>query len=154
MEEKTIRIRTINNYLGEIKINKEGEIIEKDGKILSAKYPDDDTIEVKLYMKEPFRSGNHESCVTPMEQELGAYNALKKSYKKGNYYDCGVLIANYFGHIDYGKEFGYSKTHEEICLILYETLLASLMEGHKNSFIDFVDDMVGKIEYSLNKERK
>ena len=99
----------------------------------------------------PFESKNHESCVTPLEQELGAYKALKKSFLEGNYNNCSVLINYYFGHIDYWKEFGYNKTHGEICLILYTNLLFSLESG-KDSFINFVDRMIGKIEWNLKHQ--
>lgn len=99
----------------------------------------------------PFASQNHESCVTPLEQELGAYKALKKSFLEGHYNNCSVLINYYFGHIDYWKEFGYNKTHGEICLILYTNLLFSLESG-KDSFINFVDSMIGKIEWNLEHQ--
>ena len=100
----------------------------------------------------PFESLNHESCVSPLEQELGAYKALKKAFLDKNYNDCCTLIKYYFGHIDYDREFGYYKTHGEICLILFTNLLWSI-QSEADSFIKFVDQMIGKIEWNLeNKE--
>lgn len=105
-------------------------------------------VRVSLNQDTTFKSLNHESCVSPLEQELGAYNALKKSYLNGNYNDCATLINYYFGHIDYSVEFGYNKSHGEICLILYTNLLYSI-QHESNHFIDFVDRMIGKIEWNL-----
>ena len=112
---------------------------------------EDNIIRVSLEDSTAFESLNHESCVTPLEQELGAYKALKKSFLRGTYRDCSTLIRYYFGHISYGAEFGYCKTHDEICLILYETLLYSIETG-KSSFIDFVDRMIAKIEWNLEHQ--
>ena len=79
----------------------------------------DENIRVQLEKElSPFMSLNYESCVNPLEQELASYEALKKHFLDKNYYDCGILIKYYFGHIDYGVEFGYFKSHAEICLIL------------------------------------
>ena len=96
----------------------------------------------------PFESLNHASCVSPLEQELSAYEALKESYLKGQYNNCCTLIKYYFGHIDYAKEFGYCKTHGEIGFILFTNLLYSIESG-KDSFINFVDSMIGKINWNL-----
>lgn len=105
-------------------------------------------IRIGLNQDTTFKSLNHESCVSPLEQELSAYKALKKSYLNGDYNNCSTLINYYFGHIDYGIEFGYNKTHGEICLILYNNLLYSI-QHESNHFIDFVDRMIGKIEWNL-----
>ena len=100
----------------------------------------------------PFESLNHASCVSPLEQELSAYKALKESYLEGAYNNCCTLIKYYFGHIDYAKEFGYCKTHGEIGFILFTNLLYSIESG-KDSFINFIDSMINKIEWNLeNKE--
>lgn len=99
----------------------------------------------------PFESLNHASCVFPLEQELSAYKALKESYLEGAYNNCCTLIKYYFGHIDYAKEFGYCKTHGEIGFILFTNLLYSIESG-KDSFINFVDSMINKIEWNLEKK--
>lgn len=96
----------------------------------------------------PFESLNYASCVSPLEQELSAYEALKESYLKGQYNNCCTLIKYYFGHINYAKEFGYHKTHGEIGFILFTNLLYSIESG-KDSFINFVDSMIGKINWNL-----
>ena len=105
-------------------------------------------IRIGLNQDTTFKSLNHESCVSPLEQELSAYKALKKSYLNGDYNNCSTLINYYFGHIDYGIEFGYNKSHGEICLILYNNLLYSIQHD-SNHFIDFIDRMIGKIEWNL-----
>lgn len=96
----------------------------------------------------PFESLNHASCASPLEQELSSYKALKESFLKGQYNNCCTLIKYYFGHIDYAKEFGYCKTHGEIGFILFTNLLYSIETG-KDSFIDFVDSMISKINWNL-----
>lgn len=96
----------------------------------------------------PFESLNHASCVSPLEQELSAYKALKESYLEGAYNNCCTLIKYYFGHIDYAKEFGYCKTHGEIGFILFTNLLYSIESG-KDSFINFIDSMISKINWNL-----
>lgn len=105
-------------------------------------------VNIRVNSSSAFNTMNHKSCVTPIEQELDAYQALKKSYEQKNYYDCSVLINNYFGHIDYTLVLNLDKTHDEICLILYECLLSSL-QNDNSRFIDFVDLMIGKIEWNL-----
>ena len=145
-----------HNRIGSLKIDESRNLITADvcGKIdIDDNDFDDiyDTNDRKLQIAletSPFDSLNHASCVSPLEQELSAYKELKKSFLEGRYNNCSVLINYYFGHIDYGREFSYYKTHGEICLILYTNLLFSLESG-KDSFINFVNDMIGKIEWNL-----
>lgn len=135
------------------------KVIDKKGNISIADVEYDDIFDtneekVRIQIEESsaFSSNNHESCKIPLEQELGAYLALKEYYLKGEYYYCSVIINNYLGHVDYGKEFGYNKTHDEICLILYQTLLTSLeKDSDKNSFLSFVNHRIGDIRYNLKR---
>lgn len=150
---KERRVGSINVYefdgeTNDMLINEvRGDICVEDDGFDDIYHTNDRKLEITLETS-PFGSQNHASCVSPIEQELSAYKALKKSFLEGHYNNCSVLINYYFGHIDYCKEFGYNKTHGEICLILYTNLLFSLESG-KNSFIDFIDSMIGKIEWNL-----
>lgn len=94
-------------------------------------------------------------------KELNSYSVALKWYNRKNYHDCYIIIENYFGHIDYGKEFGYFKTHEDICQILLRNLTFSISkDGNKDSFTDFCQSMMRKIiwnlenyhNYKVNKE--
>lgn len=118
---------------------------------LDDKYLDEEK-EITIVVEDsPFESLNHASCVSPLEQELDAYKYLKKYYLEGKYNDCCTLIKYYFGHVDYAKEFGYCKTHGEIGFILFTNLLYSIETG-KDSFISFVDSMIGKINWNLEHQ--
>lgn len=158
-----------NNFghqLGAVHVVENGphgiEVINSCGDLSIADYDFDDIfdtndkkirIQLDRTPSTAFRSGNHESCVSPLEQELGAYKALLKSFQRKDYYDCAVLIINYFGHIDYGCEFGYFKTHDEICNILFTTLLTQLSEDYDSkAFENFVHSMINKCEYNLEKK--
>ena len=88
--------------------------------------------------------------VKKLMQELKSYERLLESFNEEDYYNCSVLIYNYFGHINYANEFGYCKTHEEICYILNTNLCAQLTEGHKDSFTSFVERQIMKIKWNLN----
>ena len=108
-------------------------------------------VKIQIEKESTFESLNHESCVIPLKQELGAYEALKKSFLNKRYHDCYTLIHYYFGHINYATEFGYNKTHGEICCILFSNLLYSIETGNDN-FINFVDRMIGKIKWNLDNQ--
>lgn len=90
--------------------------------------------------------------VKNLMQELKSYEALLKSFRVGDYYNCHILIFNYFGHIDYGNEFGYFKSHEEICYILSQNLCAQLTEGHSDSFTNFIERQIAKIKWNLKND--
>ena len=112
----------IENLKGRIIGNYDTEKNEINGNIkVNEIFDDDEQIGINITIEESsaFNTMNHKSCVTPIEQELDAYKTLRKSFERKDYYDCSVLINNYFGHIDYGVEFGYSMTHDELCVILY-----------------------------------
>lgn len=86
-------------------------------------------------------------------KELNSYSVALKWFHRENYNDCYIIIENYFGHIDYGKEFGYFKTHEEICQILLRNLTYSLSKnGNPESFEDFCNRMMQKIIWNLKHE--
>ena len=111
----------------------------------------------KIYIKDckTFSTLNHDNVGhVPKEcrqlvKEYNSYKALLKYYHEKDYYDCHIMIANYFGHISYGKEFGYFKSHDEIVLILFELLLSSLTEGHDiEGFEKFVIRMMNKIKWN------
>ena len=119
----------------------------------------DEKIRVMLNESQTFSSMNYinvsevpDNC-KDLVLELSAYNQLLEHYENRYLYDCYILIANYFGHIDYGVEFGYWKSHDEICLILFQNLLASLdVHNEKpNPFLDFVNRMRNKIGWSLQQ---
>lgn len=99
----------------------------------------------------PFRSANyigfhHENDnVKGLVQELASYRRLLESYDEGDYYNCSVLIENYFGHVDYWKEFGYNKTHAEIVSILHTNLLSEISGNTANSFTSFCERQINKI---------
>lgn len=147
----------IENYyggtLGSIEVD--GEIENVKGNISLAdieEVENQDIVRIQLEDElTPFQSLNHESCVSPMEQELGAYKALKKYYLDKNYNDCSIIIKYYLGHVNYGLEFGYGKSHGEICLILYHNLLYSIQEDN-DDFIKFVDNMIHKIEWKIENK--
>lgn len=121
-------------------------------------YIDDELEKLKRELS-PFRSRNHigfyheKDDVVNLVQELASYKAVLKSYNKGDYRDCGVLIENYFGHIDYWYHFGYNKTHAEIVSILYSNLLSQITgekiegyyEGDSSFFTDFCYRQIIKI---------
>lgn len=114
-----------------------------------------DRLEGKL---NPFRNANyigfyHENDnVKGLVQELASYRRLLESYDEGDYYNCGVLIENYFGHIDYWEEFGYNKTHAEIVSILHINLLSEISGNTANSFTSFCEREINKIIYTLKED--
>ena len=116
------------------------------------RYPDEyeREIEIELRKSTAFSSQNLITATgdkKKLEQELATYKAIKKAYEEKDYRECNTLIAYYLGHIDYGEAFGYYKTHDEICLILYTNLLYSLTDyATKDTFIDFVDRMITKFK--------
>lgn len=123
-----------------------------------------DSIRLQIKQKDCFSTRNHsnvgdipEEC-KPLIKELNSYLYLKRYYIKKQYDDCFVMIQNYFGHINYGAEFGYFKTHDEICQILLKLLLYSLSDYGYNdtskdeAFIDFCNRMMGKIMWNLQYE--
>lgn len=116
-------------------------------------------LRVWLEKSTAFKTNNHENVAhVPDEcrqlvKEYNSYKALLKYFKEEKYYDCYIMIAYYFGHIDYWNEFGYLKTHDEICCILFESLLSSLDPQHdSNRFEDFVTRMMNKIKWNLKHE--
>lgn len=112
---------------------------------------EDNIVYIKLKNNLAFKSFNYESCLNPLEQELASYKTLKKHYLNKEYRDCSTLIRYYFGHIHYGIEFSYNKTHDEICFILYENLLYSIETG-KDNFINFIDRMIAKIQWNIDNQ--
>lgn len=168
-EEKTIgAIRaTENNMNGEV------EVIECEGDISIADIDFDDIfdtneekIRIQMDLEYPtinksigvHRTGNvvgfyHKNDhVKGLMQELKSYEHLLNSFNKEDYYNCSVLIYNYFGHIDYAYEFGYVKTHDEICYILNTNLCAQLTNGHKTPFTNFVERQIAKIKWNLEND--
>ena len=127
------------------------KVIECNFEYLNDKYVDEEKEITIVVDDSPFESLNHASCVSPLEQELDAYEYLKKYYLEGKYNDCCTLIKYYFGHVDYAKEFGYCKSHGEIGFILFTNLLYSIETGG-SSFIDFVDGMIRKINWNLENK--
>lgn len=119
----------------------------------------DDMMDIRLDKSTAFESLNYINVSEVPDEckdlvlELSAYNKLLEHYQDRYLYDCYILIANYFGHIDYGQEFGYFKTHDEICLILFQNLLASFDRHNEkpNPFLDFVNRMRNKISFSLQQ---
>lgn len=85
-------------------------------------------------------------------KELNSYCALLKHYYDNNYRDVWVLIQNYFGHIDYGEEFGYFKTHDEICDILLYNFFISHEKEFETHFEDFCNRQITKIKYNLKEK--
>ena len=154
--------------LGALKINRTPEM-NIDYETKNVEYVDesfdnifgsnDDMISIRVNESQTFSSMNYinvsevpDNC-KDLVLELSAYNQLLEHYENRYLYDCYILIANYFGHIDYAKEFGYNKTHDEICLILFQNLLASF-DAHNekpNPFLDFVNRMRNKIDWSLQQ---
>ena len=149
--------------------NKEGymEVLETKGEV---DYADDDLdyifdtneelLRIQLLEEQNnLRSGNHigfyheDKEVKDLVQERSSYQALLKSFNKEDYYDCSVIINNYFGHIDYGEQFGYFKTHGEIVNILFSTLLSQLSpKDNSEAFTNFVTRQIKKIEWNLKHE--
>lgn len=125
---------------------------------------DDELIRIQLIceedskIKNPYRSANyigfyHENDeVIGLVQELASYRRLLKSFDEGDYYNCGVLIENYFGHIDYWYQFGYNKTHAEIVSILHTNLLSEISGNTANSFTSFCERQINKIIGSLEDD--
>ena len=108
-------------------------------------------IDVERKEKTPYLSLNYESGLSPAEQEVCAYKKLKEYYLREEYYECFVLIWNYFGHINYGRDLYYEKTHGEIVGILIQNLLVSI-QNQDDHLIDFIDRQISKIEsWLINK---
>lgn len=152
--------------LGAIKVHDDGDGEFKDVETLNMSFADvefdeffdSNEFQLRIWLDKStaFRSMNHDSVghvpdeCKQLVKEYNSYKALLKYFKKQAYYDCYIMIANYFGHIDYWAEFGYLKTHDEICCILFECLLSSLDPQHANDrFEDFVNRMMKKIEWNL-----
>lgn len=113
-------------------------------------------LRVFLQTSSAFNTLNHDNVghvpkkCQQLVKEYNSYKWLLKYYYDKNYYDCFILIKNYFGHIDYWAEFGYMKTHDEICCILFECLLSSLQYDN-DRFEDFVNRMMKKITWNLKE---
>ena len=105
----------------------------------------DVTVEVinDTQMGMEIRSRNCITSANPYEQELATYRRIKESFESGDYDNARILIVNYLGHIDYGKEFGYYKTHGEIVDIMLTQLVYHIQHGGP---IDFVDRQIAKLE--------
>lgn len=99
---------------------------------------------VKDYEKPSYKSLNEISGGSPEEQEIAAYESLKRHYLNKDYYFCKVVIWNYFGHINYNR-IGYNKSHCEIIEILFENLLVSIQKDNDN-LIKFIDNQINKIQ--------
>lgn len=116
-------------------------------------------LEINQKRKDHFLTVNYETirgktpkeCI-PLIKELNSYCALLRHYYNNNYRDVWVLIQNYFGHIDYGKEFGYFKTHDEICDILLYNFFISHEKEFETHFEDFCKRQIGKIRWNLENE--
>lgn len=82
--------------------------------------------------------------------EYKSYEAIIEAYDKNEFNEVFILVTNYLGHIDYAKEFGYCKSHEEIVYILLENLLNHFDPRLKdNGFIDFITRQMNKIKWNL-----
>lgn len=172
-------ILEIENKFGEqicallIEQNEDAEYIVKEtiGDVTIADYDlddifdtNDDKIRISLDSigKKIFRSGNiigfkHESQnAKDLMQEYKSYEALLNSLNEKDYYDCGVIIENYFGHIDYWYEFGYDKSHEDIVSILHSNLLSELTNiergNDKRPLQGFCKREMMKIEYIMKEK--
>ena len=106
-----------------------------------------------------FRTGNVlalEGKTREIMNLMGEYTTYKyivKAYNKDEYNEVFILVTNYLGHIDYGKEFGYVKSHEEIVYILLENLLNKFDHRLKDDgFINFVNRQMNKIKWNLEHE--
>ena len=87
-----------------------------------------------------------QNCITSSnayEQELATYRRIKESFEAGDYNNARILIVNYLGHIDYGKEFGYCKTHGEIVDIMLTQLIYHIQYGGP---INFVEKQIARLE--------
>lgn len=142
------------------------------GEVSIADYDFDDIFDTNDYKirislddigtKKIFRTGNiigfkHKSQnAKDLMQEYKSYEALLNSLNKKDYYDCGVIIENYFGHIDYWYEFGYDKTHEDIVSILHSNLLSELTNiergDDKRPLQSFCKREMRKIEYIMKEK--
>jgi len=125
---------------------------------------DCDSIRLQIKQRDCFHTRNHsdvgdipEEC-KDLVKELNSYIFIERYYKKQRYQDCFIMIQNYLGHINYGAEFGYFKTHDEICQILISNLLYSLSDyGYEDitkdeSFLNFCNRMMNHIIRNLEKE--
>lgn len=155
-----------HKHLGAIRVNDDGTGYFNDTQTQNMSFADvefDDNFDtndfqLRLFLEKStaFNSLNHdnvghipEEC-KDLVKEYNSYKWVLKYFKEEKYYDCFILIKNYFGHIDYWAEFGYMKTHDEICCILFETLLSSLDKNHDNDrFEDFTNRMMNKIKHEL-----
>lgn len=138
--------------------------VGESSKNISVKDIDCDSITIKIKQKDCFDTRNHSDVTDiPKEcrqliKELNSYMFLLRYYYKKDYTDCFIMIQNYFGHIDYGEEFGYFKTHDEICQILLKNLLYSLSDygyediSRQEAFSDFCNRQINKIIYNLREE--
>ena len=100
------------------------------------------------YVDESFDNifGSNDDMISIRVNESQTFSSMDKTFTVG--YDNKK-----YSEIDYAKEFGYNKTHDEICLILFQNLLASF-DAHNekpNPFLDFVNRMRNKIGWSLQQ---
>ena len=173
-----LRIKNENGYyLGGIRITEnnidgEVEVYDKTDNISIDNYSFDDIfntndeqITIKIKDDKIWGSSNYENVAGVPEEykhlikELNSYCAVLRHYHNKNYSNCFILIENYFGHINYGKEFGYFKTHNEICKILLKNLLYSLNDNteyddvdRKESFERFCNSQINHILWNLEHE--
>lgn len=125
---------------------------------------DCDSVRLQIKQKDCFNTRNHSNVgdipneYKDLIKELNSYIYLMRYYKKKMYKDCFIMIQNYFGHINYGAEFGYFKTHDEICQILLSNLLYSLSDygyddtSKDEAFTNFCNRMMNKIIWNLKNE--
>ena len=119
----------------------------------------EDKVRIQIEDSKLFSSNNYygvgdvpEEC-RDLVKELNSYSVALKWFRRQKYNDCYIIIENHFGHINYGAEFGYFKTHEEICLILLRNLTYSLSkDGNPDSFPDFCISMMKKCIWNLENE--
>lgn len=151
---------TENNEDGEIEIkNIKGEYniadIDFDDIFDTNEYKVRIQKETKPEQKDHFLTLNYETIIgvpdncKDLIKELNSYCAVLKHYYNNNYRDVWVLIQNYFGHINYGDEFGYFKTHDEICDILLYNFFISHEPQFSNHFKNFCNRQITKIRSNL-----
>lgn len=148
---------TENNEDGEIEIKEIEDNIQLENITFDYIFDtNEQEVTVSIKNTRTFGSHNHDNVGAIPEEckqlvkEYNSYKVLLDYYNNYEYYDCYIIIANYMGHINYGTEFGYFKTHEDICKILFESLLSSLDPRHnKDRFVDFIERMMRKIVWNL-----
>lgn len=146
-----------NNQDGEVEVeNKTDNISICDYDFDNIFDTNDEKIRISINDSKTFRTSNYENVghipkeCKQLVKEYNSYKILLEYFKNEMYYDCYIIIANYFGHINYGSQFGYFKTHDEICKILFECLLSSLDKNNSDDrFENFVNRMMRKIIWNL-----